>query len=163
MGIAAEQRQNLLQNQPSFLSFCLREKLVSHYLLESLLRTCIKSIIKHHSPARSTLTLCRVSEICRVFTPDLRTDIHDYGRDENVVSPYLSSSDLFNCQVMHWELGLYYPVLLKQGKAEVGKRKLNSTVDQNPNKLIMIFTWFLVSKFTKILGLLLRLQVDVVE
>lgn len=38
--------------------------------------------------------------------------------------------------------GAILPWSTQTSKAELGKWKLNSTVDQNPIKLIMIFTWF---------------------
>lgn len=39
------------------------------------LSICFKSIMKHHSPATSTLTICRSSEIRRVVNPGLITQI----------------------------------------------------------------------------------------
>lgn len=87
MCIAAEQRHTYCRTC-HLRSFCLREKVVFLWLLESLCRICIESIIKHHSPARSTLTTCSVSEIKNVFTPGLVTQIFmDRGEMKTLFLP----------------------------------------------------------------------------
>ena len=64
---------------------------------------------------------------------------------------------LHKCEVIQSELILYWHVVLNRDKGEMEKGKLNSNVHQNPIKLIMNFTLFLLARFTK-MWLLLKLM-----
>ena len=64
---------------------------------------------------------------------------------------------LHKSELIQAELALYWHVVLNRDKAEMEKGKLNSNVHQNPIKLIMNFTLFLLARFTQ-MGLLLRLM-----
>ena len=85
------------------------------------------------------------------------TDTHEnrsHSNDEFLPAEF---KFLHKSEAIQAELALYWHVVLSRDKAEMEKGKLNSNVHQNPIKLIMNFTLFLLARFTQ-MGLLLRLM-----
>lgn len=118
---------------------------------------------KHYLPTTCTLTICRASEIRRVFTPGLVTQILRKMWGLKMLNFTLVVFHWFAQQssypVWSWAMLGYAGLHTQPSQSRNGgKGRLNSNRDQSPIKLIMTSTLFLLAKFTKMLGLLLRLM-----